>query len=323
MGIAIRGTGSYVPQRVVTNDEVGGPAGVDDAWVRAKTGIRERRWAAPDEATSDMAVAAARRALADAGVEARDLTHVVVATSTPDHPQPPTAALVQAALGADRAGAFDVNGVCSGFVTALDVAAGLVRDGGPALVIGADCYSRILDPRDRRTVVLFGDGAGAAVVGRGHAEQGVVASRSRSFGELADLIHVPAGGSRLALRDEHRESGEAFFTMRGRDVRAFVTGELPELVRDFLADVGCPPEAVDRLVVHQANGVMIGQMVDAIGLPTATVPLTVERYGNTAAASVAITLDEAVRSGEVAAGDLVLLLAYGGGMAASMMLVRW
>lgn len=323
MGIAIWGTGSYVPERVVTNDEVGAPAGVDDAWIHAKTGIRERRWAAPDEATSDMAVAAAARALTDAGVDASDLTHVVVATSTPDHPQPPTAALVQAALGADAAAAFDLNGVCSGFVIALDVAAGLVRDGGLALVVGADCYSRILDPRDRRTVVLFGDGAGAAVVGRGHADQGVIASRSRSFGDLADLIRVPAGGSRLPLRDEHRESGEAFFTMRGRDVREFVTGALPELVRDFLADVGCPPEAVDRLVVHQANGVMIGQMVDAIGLPTATVPLTVERYGNTAAASVAITLDEAARAGDVVAGDLVLLLAYGGGMAASMTLLRW
>lgn len=325
MRVAVVGTGSAVPERVVSNEEVGARAGVDDAWIRAKTGIVERRWAAPEEATSDLAVAAGRAALEDSGLSASDVSYIIVATSTPDHPQPPTAALVQEALGAGNAAAWDMNAVCSGFVFATaSMAAMLAGSGGYGLVIGADVYSRILDPADRRTVVLFGDGAGALVLGpsREHGH-GVVASRLHTFGAMADRIVVPAGGSRLPLQDEHYETGLAYFTMQGRLVKEFVLERLPPLVDEFLAEAGVSPDDVDHLVPHQANGRMLDGLTDLFGLRNATLHRTVAHFGNTAAASVGITLDRAARDGHLRRGDLVLLSGYGGGMAAGLALVRW
>lgn len=197
-GTKILGTGAYVPDRVVSNDEVGAAAGVDDAWIRRKTAIRERRWAAPDQATSDLATAAGRAALRAAGITADQLSVIVVATSTPDRPQPPAAAYVQHNLGAEGAAAFDLNAVCSGSVFALSVVESLLAGrGGHALVIGADLYSRILDAADRRTVVLFGDGAGAMVLGPASQGSRVRHLALHTFGELTGLIEVPAGGSRL------------------------------------------------------------------------------------------------------------------------------
>ncbi len=196
--VRILGTGAYVPERIVSNDEAGAPAGVDDAWITRKTAIRERRWAAPGQATSDLATAAARAAMQAAGITAEQLSVIAVATSTPDHPQPPTAAYVQHNLGASGTAAFDVNAVCSGTVFALSAVGSviLLRRGGHALVIGADVYSRILDPADRRTVVLFGDGAGAMVLGPGERGHTVRHVALHTFGELTGLIQVPAGGSR-------------------------------------------------------------------------------------------------------------------------------
>lgn len=323
MGVAILGTGSYLPERVVTNDEAGARAGVDDAWVRMKTAIKTRHYVAEDEATSDLAIHAGRKALEASGLAADQLDWVIVATSTPDHPQPATASFVQAALGAENAAAFDVNSVCSGFLTALTTARSLVANGGHALVIGADVYSRILDARDRRTVILFGDGAGAAVVGPGHADHGIIATSVHTYGTLTDKIIVPAGGSRLPVEPHHRESGEAFFQMQGRDVREFVVEQVPGLVETFLHENGCPPEMVDHLVLHQANGVMIRELADKLALPHAQHHLTVEDAGNTGSASCAITLDHAVRAGEIHDGDLVLMVAFGGGMTAALTLLRW
>ncbi|WP_245721590.1 hypothetical protein [Nocardia crassostreae] len=195
--IAVIGTGSYLPDRMVSNDEVGSRAGVDSEWIIRKTEIRERRWARPDQATSDLATHAARAALESAGIGAHELTAIVVATSTPDHPQPPTAAFLQHNLSADDASAFDLNAACSGFVFALStVDAAIARAGGGyGLVVGADVYSRILDPADHRTAILFGDGAGAVVVGPAESG-GIERSALHTFGELSSLIRVPAGGSR-------------------------------------------------------------------------------------------------------------------------------
>lgn len=322
--VRILGTGSYVPERVVSNAEVGAPAGVDDAWIVLKTAIRERRWAAPGEATSDLATAAARAALASAGVAADRLSTIVVATSTPDRPQPPTAVYVQHNLGAAGAAAFDVNAVCSGSVFALSVVESmLARRGGYALVIGADVYSRILNPADRKSVVLFGDGAGALVLGTADRGPRVRHTALHTFGELSNLIRVPAGGSRLPCDEPGLEAGLQYFTMDGRQVRRFVVDNLPPLTKQFHHEAGVVPDDIGHFIPHQANGVMLDTVVEELALPRATTHLTLERYGNTGAASIPITLDEAARADAFRPGDLILLSAFGGGMAAGFALVEW
>ncbi|MBL1087379.1 ketoacyl-ACP synthase III [Streptomyces actinomycinicus] len=322
--VRIVGTGAFVPDRIVSNDEVGAPAGVDDAWITRKTAIRERRWAASDQATSDLATAAARAAMRSAGITAEQLSVIAVATSTPDRPQPPTAAYVQQNLGASGTAAFDINAVCSGTVFALSaVGSVILRRGGYALVIGADVYSRILDPADRRTVVLFGDGAGAMVLGT--TDQGPVVRHValHTFGELSGLIRVPAGGSRQPLEQAGLDAGLQYFAMEGREVRRFVVEQLPQLVKSFLHEAGVEPQDIDHFIPHQANGVMLDEVFTDLGLPHATMHRTVTHYGNTGAASIPITLDAAVRAGGIRPGELVLMAGFGGGMAASFALVQW
>uniref|UniRef100_E5KWH6 Putative 3-oxoacyl-[acyl-carrier-protein] synthase n=1 Tax=Streptomyces virginiae TaxID=1961 RepID=E5KWH6_STRVG len=326
--IAVLGTGAYVPDRIVSNDEVGAPAGVDGEWIVRKTAIRERRWAAPGQATSDLAVAAGRAALESAGITVGQLSLIVVATSTPDRPQPPTAVYVQQQLGALGAAAFDVNAVCSGSVFALSVVEGmLARQGGHALVIGADVYSRILNPADRKTVVLFGDGAGAMVLGPAGGGR-AAGARVRhvtlhTVGELAGLIQVPAGGSRQPADQAVLDAGLQYFAMDGREVRRFVVEQLPQLTKQFLHEAGVVPDDVAHFVPHQANGVMLDTVIEDLALSRATTHLTLERYGNTGAASIPITLDAAAREGAFRPGDLILLAGFGGGMAAGLALLEW
>jgi len=323
--IGIIGTGSYLPARVVSNAEVARPAGVDAEWIERKTGIRERRRAAAHEATSDLAAAGARRALHAAGLSARDVDVIVVATSTPDHPQPATASIVQHLIGATDAAAVDVNAVCTGFVYALAMARGLLRErpGGHALVIGADIYSRILDARDRRTAILFGDGAGAVVLGEVPAGGGVIATRLRGHGDDHELIRVPAGGSRLPASERTVRDAEHFFRMDGRGVRAFVEEHVPAAVADAVRASGLAPGAVDHVVAHQANGVLLRDLAPALGLPRARLHLTVDQFGNTGSASVPITLDAANRAGAIEPGDVVLMAGFGGGMNLGVSLCRW
>ncbi|MBB5912139.1 3-oxoacyl-[acyl-carrier-protein] synthase-3 [Nocardia transvalensis] len=322
--VGVLGTGAYLPERVVTNSEVGIPAGVDSDWIIRKTAIRERRWALPGQATSDLATRAALGALDAAGIGAGELTAIVVATSTPDHSQPPTAAFVQHTLSAHAASAFDMNAVCSGFVFALaTMEAAVARAGGGyGLVVGADTYSRILDRGDRRTVVLFGDGAGAAVVGPA-ARGGIQRSSLHTFGALTSLIQVPAGGSRRPYDPAAHELGAHYFTMDGRGVREFVADRLPVLIKQFLHDSGASPDDVTHLIPHQANGVLLAQLVEQLGLGKTTVHTTVPYFGNTGAASIPITLDSAARSGSIRPGEKVLLVGFGGGMSVGLTLLEW
>ncbi|MFF7733782.1 beta-ketoacyl-ACP synthase 3 [Streptomyces sp. NPDC007984] len=320
--IGILGTGSCLPGNVVTNDDVGPPAGVTDEWIRRKTAIRERRWAKSDESTSDLATMAARMALHDAGLRAEEITLVVVATSTPDSPQPPTATAVAAELGvAPGTPAFDLNAVCSGFVFALATAERMIRgSGGRALVIGADIYSRTLDPHDRSTVILFGDGAGAVVLGP-TGSGGVLATRLATFAEHRGLIRVPAGGSQIPASPESVEQGLHHFTMDGPAVRRFVESRVAPLIRTFL-DTHLPDATRPlHFVPHQANGRMIERLAADLGFPPERVHTTVTWSGNTGAASVPLTLDRA--AARIAPGDLVVLAGFGGGMAAGLALVEW
>ena len=323
--IGILSTGSHLPARIVGNDEIAGPAGVSADWIVRKTGIVERRRAAVHEASSDLAAAAALRALEQAGLSPRQVEYVVVATSTPDHPQPATASIVQHLIGAEGAGAFDVNAVCSGFVYALMVTERLLRGdgGGYGVVIGVDIYSRILDYSDRKTAVLFGDGAGAVVLGPVPDGGGLTDALLVNRGDKHALIRVPAGGSRLPPSESTLEEGQHFFKMDGRGVRDFVHDNLPLAVRELLRRGRVRPEEVRHFIPHQANGAMLADIVPSLGLTTAHTHMTVDRYGNTGAASIPITLDAAYSRGTIGPDDLVLLAGFGGGMSVGASLVRW
>jgi 3-oxoacyl-[acyl-carrier-protein] synthase-3 len=326
VAIGFLGTGSYVPERIVTNHEIAEL--VVDAtaeWVLDKTGIATRRWAAPEEATSDLAAKAALRALERAGLSPDRIDHLIVSTSTGDHPQPPTACLVQDLIGAHAAACFDLNAVCAGFLYGVELARALttVRPGTHALVIGADVYSRILDFTDRRTSVLLGDGAGAAVIGQVPDGEGILRTDLSSYGESRDLIRVVAGGSRVPTTVETVAEGAHYFTMHGRGVRDFVMGTLPPLLDKLVTEAGFTIDDVDCFVPHQANGVLLRELAQRCGLAGAHTHLVVDRYGNVGSASVPVALDDAVTSGAIRPGQLVLLAGFGGGMSVGAGLVRW
>ncbi|MGN9843367.1 3-oxoacyl-ACP synthase III family protein [Nonomuraea sp. H19] len=321
----ILGTGSYLPKEEVANEEVAAKAGVTAEWIQRKTQISSRRHAAPDEATSDLAIRAARNALSQARVDIGQIGYIIVSTSTGDSPQPPTSYLVQDALGGRGAACFDINVVCSGFVYALALAHSLVelRPGTYALVVAADVYSRILDATDRRTAVLFGDGAGAAVVGPVPERSGIIGFDLSSDGSASQLIRVEAGGSRLPASHETVEAGDHFFRMDGRGVLNYVMEHVPPVLESLMVRAGFQPHEVDVFVPHQANGVMVTELVERAGLTGARIARTLERYGNVGSASVPVALDEANRSGLIKDGDLVLLAGFGGGMSIGACLLHW
>ncbi|CAM5380019.1 ketoacyl-ACP synthase III [Streptomyces atroolivaceus] len=323
--VGILSTGAYVPERVVGNEELAPRIGVTAEWIERKTGIRARRWADPSEATSEMAVGAATRALDQAGMTADRIDYLIVATSTGDAPLPPTACLVQAALGAHRASAFDLNIACSGFVHGLAVAQGLVAQnpGSHALVVAADLWSRFVDFGDRGTAALLSDAAGAAVVGAVPDPYGILGTDLVSHGEESSLLVIEAGGSRRPASHATVDEGGHYLRMRGREVSDFVLGKVPQAVKELLAKAGVPREDVAHFVPHQANGVLLRRLADQIGFENAHTHLTVEEYGNSGAASMAVTLDDANRAGLLRDGELVLLVGFGGGMALGASLLRW
>jgi 3-oxoacyl-[acyl-carrier-protein] synthase-3 len=288
---------------------------LEPGWIFRKTGIRERRVASESQATSDLATEAAHRALVHADITLADVDLIVVATSSPDWIQPATACAVQHQLGA-AAAAFDVNAVCSGFVYALAMATAALQVGSfeHALVIGSETYSRILDYQDQRSAVLFGDGAGAVLLGPVRVGEGISSIALGADGSKIDLVQIPAGGSRRPATRETIAAREHFFRMDGRGVREYVRETCGPAVGAALERAGLTIEDVDLVVPHQANRVMLDECFTHIGVPLEKAAFTIERYGNTAAASIPLTLDELVRVGRVRPGDAILLVAFGGGM---------
>ncbi|WP_026315850.1 beta-ketoacyl-ACP synthase III [Actinokineospora enzanensis] len=324
--LGVLATGSYVPDRVVTNEELAHPLDIGPEWVMERTGVHERRRAAPDEATSDLATRAADRALAAAGVRAAEVDLIIVATSTPDLPLPATACQVQANLGVTGGCAMDLDAVCTGFVYALDVAHKMMRCDPAvrhALVIGADTYSRILDYRDRRTCVLFGDGAGAVVLGRSEHAARIDHTRLGSDGTKNDYVHIPSGGSRAPASAAAVAAGDHFFKMNGRLVREFVGERLPAMVAEALADRDLTVSDIDLFVPHQANARVLADVCKEIGFLPEQLAVTVDRFGNTGAASIPITLDHAVAAGRPRPGGRILLAGFGGGMTWGTALLTW
>ena len=313
-----RGVGAYLPERVVGNDELATQVDTSDEWIRARTGIRERRIAAPGEQTSDLALAAARAALAAAGKEAAEIDLIVLATATPDRTFPSTATAVQAGLGMTRGAAFDVQAVCSGFIYALSVADNFIRAGqcASALVIGAETFSRILDWTDRETCVLFGDGAGAVVLDACEDDpRHLLSTHLHSDGRHGDLLYVDGGPSSTGTVGHLR--------MKGREVFRHAVTNLAEVVGEALAANGLGADAIDWVVPHQANLRILQATGRKLGIPDERVIATVDRHANTSAASVPLALAAGVADGRIAPGDLLLLEAMGGGFTWGAALARW
>ncbi|MBF0459823.1 MAG: ketoacyl-ACP synthase III [Magnetococcales bacterium] len=322
----IIGSGSYLPERTLTNAELASSLDTTDEWIRSRTGIAERRIAAPGEWTSDLAVLAAERALAYAGIAADSLDFILVATTTPDLIFPATATIVQRKLGATRrqVPAFDIQAVCAGFIYALSMADSLIRSGAArrVLVIGAETMSRIMDWRDRATCILFGDGAGAVIL-ESCAEpgRGILSTHLHADGSYEELLRTDGGLSRGLLVDA--ASGRGFTHMRGNEVFKQAVKALEGLVDETLTANGLEKSQIDWLVPHQANIRIIHSTAKRLGMAMDRVVMTIDRHGNTSAASVPLALDEAVRDGRIQPGQLLLLEAFGGGFTWGSALVRW
>jgi 3-oxoacyl-[acyl-carrier-protein] synthase-3 len=317
----VAGCGGYLPERIVTNSELASRLDTSDEWIRQRTGIGERRVAAPGELTSDLAYRAASRALDSAGMKGSDLDLLVVATATPDNTFPATAAKVQARLGMTRGAAFDVQAVCAGFIFALAVADNALRLGQArtALVIGAETFSRILDWEDRGTCVLFGDGAGALVLkvvpASSPGSRFVLSNHLHSDGRQYDILYVDGGPSSTG--------SSGYLRMEGREVFRQAVQRLSEVVDEALRANNLAATDIDWLVPHQANSRIIDGMGRKLGLSAKKIVMTIERHANTSAASIPLALAEAVDDGRIRPGDLVLMEALGGGLSWGASLVRW
>jgi len=320
----ITGTGSYAPAKILTNADLERMVATSDEWIRERTGIRERRIAAAGEACSDLAVQAGKRALEAAGLPAADLDLVLVATCTGDYPLPSTACLVQHQLGATKAAACDISAACCGFVYALSVADAYVKAGmRHVLVIGSEVMSAITDWTDRNTCVLFGDGAGAAVVSAGDGERGILSTHLRSDGNLNDLIAVPGGGSRMPPSEKTIAERMQCIKMKGHETFKVAVRNLEEIARETLAANHLHMKDLDLYIPHQANLRILTAVMERLGLPAEKVMLNLDRYGNTSAASIPIALDEAVRAGRIKDGSLVMLGAFGAGLTWASAMIRW
>lgn len=317
----IAGTGGYLPERVVTNDEFAERLDTSDEWIRERTGIKRRHFAAADETTADMGLCAARAALEAAAVTAADVDLIIVATTTPNKVFPSTACIIQRHLGIKTIPAFDVHAACAGFVYALDVANRFVRTGGArcCLVIGAETYSRILNFDDRSTCVLFGDGAGAVVLTAGE-DPGIMSTHIHADGEYEELLHVPAG---VSSGYENVRADAAYIHMRGNEVFKKAVSQLGAIARETLAINDVEKSDVDWLVPHQANLRIIRAAAKKLDLPMEQVIVTVDEHANTSSASIPLALDVAVRDGRIKAGDLLLVEAFGAGLTWGSALIRY
>jgi 3-oxoacyl-[acyl-carrier-protein] synthase III len=318
----VLGIGSYLPRILLSNDELARKIATSDDWIAQRTGIRQRYIAAPGEVTSDLGIAAAKAALASAGVDAQTIDLIVLATATPDNTFPASAVTIQAGLGITKGAAFDLQAVCSGFVFALSTADSLLRTGAfkRALVIGAETFSRILDWEDRTTCVLFGDGAGAVVLEAQEQpgtrdDRGILISRLRSDGRHKDKLYVDGGPSSTGTVGHLRMEGKAVF----KHAVAMITG----VVEESLAETGYTVDDVDWFVPHQANKRIIDDSARKLGILPEKIVITVDSHGNTSAASIPLALATAAADGRIKRGDLVLLEAMGGGFTWGAALLRW
>jgi 3-oxoacyl-[acyl-carrier-protein] synthase-3 len=321
----ITGTGSALPEKVLTNLDLEKMVDTTDEWIVSRTGIRERRIAVEGEYTSTFAAAAAQKALAAAGISAEEIDLIIVGTLTPDFPFPATACIVQQAIGAKNAFCFDLSAACSGFVYALTTAEKFLASGShkKALVIGAEVLSRIVDWTDRNTCLLFGDGAGAVVLEAVEGESGIISTHVHSDGNYWDILYQKGCGSRNPATQKNLDERLVYLTMQGNEVFKYAVRAMAEVAIEALEANGFTSKDVALFIAHQANQRIVDSVGKRLSLSEEQVFVNLDRYGNTSAASIPIALDEAVRAGRVKEGDLILLDAFGGGLTWGSALVRW
>jgi 3-oxoacyl-[acyl-carrier-protein] synthase III len=313
----ILGTGSELPSKVVTNHDLEKMVETSDEWITVRTGIKERRVLEEGKGNADMAFRAAQRALKDAQMHATDLDAIIMGTVTPDYVFPSSACVLEDMLGARNVFSFDVGAACSGFLNALSVADSFIRTGqiNNALVVGSDALSRLLNWQDRGTCILFGDGAGAVVLGASQNGSGILSTRLRTDGSYVKTLYVPAGGSLKPATPETVRRNEHTITMNGKEVFKIAVRSMEEISRQALAEADVQVNEVSLVIPHQANRRIIVALAERLGIPMERVMVNLEKYGNTSAASIPVALDEAKRQGRIKPGDIVLLNAFGAGFA--------
>lgn len=324
--VCVAGTGSYLPPRILTNDELSQMVDTSDEWIVTRTGIRERRIAAEGEFTSHMASKAALKALEQAGMTAQEIELIVVATITPDTPTPATACYVQQQLGAVNAVAFDISAACSGFLYAMKICKRLISDGAfkNALIIGAEKLSTVTNWEDRATCVLFGDGAGAAVLRRALPGEGsIVATEMGTDGNLTHLLEIPGGGSACPITADNVNQHTHTLNMQGKEVFKIAVNRMKEAAEKVIERAGWRAEDIACVIPHQANLRIIDAIADRLAVPNERVFVNLDKYGNTSAAAVAIALDEANRSGAFKRGDHIVLVVFGAGLTWAAAAIRW
>jgi 3-oxoacyl-[acyl-carrier-protein] synthase-3 len=321
----ILGTGSELPSKVITNADLEKLVDTSDEWITTRTGIKERRVLEEGKGNADMAYRAAVRALEDAGLEPKDVEAIIMGTVTPDYPFPSSACVLEDMLGARGAFSFDVNAACSGFLNALAIADSFIRAGRikNALVLGSDALSRLLNWQDRSTCILFGDGAGAVVVGASHNGKGVLSVRLRTDGSYVKQLYVPAGGSLKPADLEAVKARENTITMNGKEVFKVAVRAMEDISREALKEAGVCIGEVSLVIPHQANRRIIKALTERLGVPMERVIVNLEKYGNTSAASIPVALDEARREGRIRSGDIVLLNAFGAGFAWAAAVIKF
>lgn len=322
----ITGVGSYIPDKILTNHDLEQIVDTSDEWIRTRTGIMERRIASDDQAASDLAVNASKRALEDAGIEPTEIDLIIVATVTPDMLFPSTACIVQEKLGAANAAAFDLEAGCSGFIYGLSVATQFVKNGvyKNVLVIGSETLSKIIDWSDRNTCVLFGDGAGAVVVSQVEGdERGIFANYIKADGSGGDLLKIPAGGSRFPTSKETVEKKLHYINMNGSEVFKFAVKIMGCASKEVIKLAGLSLSDIDYLVPHQANKRIVDAALKRLKLPADKVYMNLQKYGNMSSASIPVALDEAVKRGYIKKGDIVLMVGFGAGLTWGASVLEW
>ncbi len=324
--VSIAGTGSYVPERILTNDDLAKIVDTSDEWITSRTGIKERRIAAEDEYTSDLAAKAAERALEQSGISAEDIQLIIVATITPDTPTPATACYVQAKLGSTNAVAFDISAACSGFLYAMKLAKSLISNGtyDNAIIVGAEKLSSAINWEDRNTCVLFGDGAGAAVLHRAKESEGkILATEMGTDGRQTSILDIKGGGSACPLTAENIDQNLHALSMQGREVFKLAVTAMRKASEAVIKRAGLTAEDIKLVVPHQANLRIIDAIADRLTIPNEKVYINLDKYGNTSAAAVAIALDEAHREGRFERGDNIILVVFGAGLTWAATAIEW
>ncbi len=323
--VSITGTGSYLPERILTNADLEKMVDTTNEWIVTRTGVRERRISRPDQATSDLGAEAARRALADAGVKPEDVDMILVGTITPDMAFPNTACFIQNLIGAKNAFCLDIEAACSGFIFGLEIGRQFVSSGqvDTALIIAAEKITSILDWQDRNTCVLFGDAAGAAVLQPHSAKHGIMSSVLGSDGSLATLLMMPGGGSRHPATEQTVKDRLHFMKMAGREVFKHAVNNMVKACKDAIEKNGISIDEIDWIIPHQANLRIIDAIAERLGAPRQKLVVNLDKYGNTSAATIIVALDELAKSGRLKKHDKILMVAFGGGFTWGASIVEW